>query len=713
MSTILLNSLKGLVLSGVFISSLIAATNIPEAKFLEKDTGKEALDWASKRTRRTQDYLKKNPRYLMTKKKVQEILYDQKKLISGVIRKGYVYNFWKDDKNPQGLWRRTPVGEYSKENPCWEVLIDFDGLSKTMKQKVVFRGATPLAPEDNRFLVQMSFGGNDETFFMEWDLTKKKFVKGFNSLKVHGKFTQGQWIDSDTILSNLVLNPKDLTASKYPDSLYIWKRGQDPSKAQRIFKVPSNYLGAFFNRLVHPSINPGLFLVFGWKDFFNSDLYLFDQSLALQKIALPSDVHYEGSFKEYVFFQLKSDWKIGKRFFPKGSLVSLHWKDLLKPDLDKKTLKVIYTPKPRESFNFISTDKNGVFLGITRNVNSVLYYFTKTDKGWTKAYPVKLPHSIGSVGVNSEENEDQALLTFENQIMAPSVYLWDETQELKQIRKPFYEYDHENYQVTQRYAVSQDGTKIPYYIAHKKGLVLDGKNPTLVTAYGGFGMINSPSFSRPIVDLWLKNGGVFVLGNIRGGGEFGPSWHEAAKQEKRQTGFNDFIAIAQDLIQNRITSPRYLAIKGGSNGGLLVATVMTQRPDLFGAVVCEVPIMDMLRYTEFGAGPSWVAEYGDPKDPKTRKILKSYAPCENISFKKTYPPLLITSSVNDQRVHPWHARILQYLMEKHPTAHSNTFFRESKDAGHGGGADLNDLIGYMTDYYAFLCETLGVQQPKG
>ncbi|MBY0281700.1 MAG: prolyl oligopeptidase family serine peptidase [Alphaproteobacteria bacterium] len=687
--------------------------NRAETKFLEKATGPEALEWAKSRTEKTQEYIRKQPLYADIKANIEKIFYDKNKLTVGMIRNSYVYNFWLDDKNPQGLWRRTPLSEYAKDSPTWETLIDFDELSKQMGKKIVFHGIHILTHTSSKFLIGLSFGGNDETNFKEWSLETKQFVEnGFSSKNtkgewIGGKITDGIWVTDDTILCNLPLNPSDVTESLYPATLYLWKRGEEIEKAKQIFSIPKDYIHIITTRLLLKDIHPSLFYIAALKDFYNSDKYLMDGSFKPQLIQMPSDATLQGSFKEQVFFFLNSDWNVGKDY-KKGSLVSMHWTDLLKEDKDKTTLQIIYTQQSDESFDFLQITNNTVFLSIFKNINSKLYTFTLEQGKWTKLQPVTLANENALIGLAADPQEHEALMTFQNMLTPPSVYIWGQEKEFKQIRKPIHEFDSQNYVAEQRFAKSFDGQKIPYFIAYKKGLKLDGKNPTILTAYGGFQQINFPYYSRLINEVWLQKGGVYVLANIRGGGEFGPDWHQAAIKEKRQTGFNDFIAVAKDLIHAKITSPEHLGIKGDSNGGLLVSVSMTQHPELLGAVVCEAPFVDMLRYTEFGAGPSWTAEYGDPKEAEMEKCLKGYSPIENISKDKKYPPMFVTNAENDQRVHPWHGRILHHLMEQHPS--SENYYIESKDAGHGEGVDLKDRVDYYANIFTFLATTLGLSK---
>ncbi|WP_040258037.1 prolyl oligopeptidase family serine peptidase [Rickettsia hoogstraalii] len=687
--------------------------NQKDTKFLEEAEGAEALKWAKERTDKTEKAFQSMPTYKVVKKEIESIFYDQRKTPYGIIRKGYVYNFWMDDKNPQGLWRRTLIENYSKDKPNWEVLIDFDKLSKKLGKKVMYRGGSNCFQNPNRFLITMSFGGKDEMFFREWDLEKKDFVKnGFEPKTSSGKlleskFTVPTWVDQDTIIFNPVLHKEEVTDSLYPNSLYIWKRGEPIEKAKKLFEIPKNYIRVSAGKLLSDNISSSLIFISADKDFYNYDNYILDtkdESLKLQKINMPSDATPEGSFKEHVFWLLRSDWQFKDSNIKAGSLVAIHYADLLKEDNDKASLKILFTPTEREVFYFVGMTKDTVFLTSYENVISKVVTFTLENNEWTKPVTFKLPYENAIFGMLSDDEEEDALITIENSIVPPTIYLWDKTHELKVIRKPLYPFDSKNYVVEQKEATSSDGVKIPYFIVYKKGIKFDGKNPTLLEAYGGFQVINSPYFSRMENEVWVKHGGVSVLANIRGGGEFGPEWHKAAQGIKRQTGFNDFIAVAEDLIKQNITNPEYLGIKGGSNGGLLVSVAMTQRPDLFGAIACEVPVLDMVRYKEFGAGHSWVTEYGDPENPNDLVHIKKYAPLENLSLTQKYPTILITGSVLDQRVHPWHARILEYVLEQNPNI--TTYFLESSDSGHSSGSDLKDSANYFINIYTFFANAL-------
>lgn len=688
----------------------IMSYNVQDTKFLENAEGDEALQWAKQRTDRTKELLKSTISYELVKKHIESIAYDKQKTLWGRIYRGYVYNFWSDDNNPQGLWRRVSVAEYATEQPQWEVLIDFDKLSQKMGQKVVFHGARRCFKNHNLHLVHMSFGGKDETFFIEWDLAKKDFVdngfacKGSDGKLLEGKFTYGIWIDQDTIICNIVLKKDDVTQSLYPNSLYIWKRGQAIEQATKIFDIPKEYVLLSASKLLSHTISPSLFYISALEDFDNSHNYILDEDLQLKSVHIPSDATVTGSFKEHIFLLLRSDWKVGSKDIKAGSLVAMHWTDLLKADEYKSSLQVLFVPTAREVFGGISTTRDTVFLVTYKNVTSQVVTFTLQDGQWTIPTPLSLPYAYSIFSISANEDEQEALVTIENAIVPPTIYLWNQNHNLTVIRKPLYHFNSEEYAFEQREAISTDGVKIPYFITYKKGMKFNGKNPTLLNAYGGFQVINTPRFNRLQNEIWVKNGGVSVLANIRGGGEFGVEWHKAAQGMKRQTGFDDFIAVAQDLIDHNVTSPNHLGIIGGSNGGLLVSVAMTQRPDLFGAVVCNVPILDMVRYTEFGAGHSWISEYGDPANPEMLSYLKKYAPLENISLTRKYPAVLITGSALDQRVHPWHARIFQYILEKN--AHAKVYFLESNDGGHGGGCNLTDSVDYYSNIYTFLAETL-------
>lgn len=687
-----------------------------ETKFLEQADGKEALQWAKFRTKITKEFLHSTLTYQSILKIVESALYDPKKNTEGIIHRGYIYNYWNDDKSPQGIWRRTSLINYAKDFPKWEVLIDFDQLSKKLKNKVVFHNASSCPNQPNLFLIHMSFGGKDETFFYEWDLLKKDFVDAGFAIKntkgkwFAGKFTKATWINSKNILFNPVLNKIDTTESLYPNSLYLWRRGEPIEKAKKIYDIPKKYLRIWTERLLTDDNTPSLIYVAGIKDFYNQDSFILDENLNLVKAHIPSDSTLQGSFKEDVFLLLRSNWRIKNIIVPKGSLIALHWKELLKEDIAKTNLKILFTPTSKKIFDSISVTKDTVFLTTFEKTGSKIYILQLKNKKWTSLKSLPLPYKKACVSIFSHEKEEEALIKIETKIVPPTMYLYNKNHILKLIRRPLYLFNSNDYILDQRDVRSVDGVMIPYFIVYKKGIKFNGLNPTILTAYGGFQMINFPYFSRIENEIWIKNGGVIVLANIRGGGEFGPDWHNAAIKEKRQTSFDDFIAVAKDLIKQKITSPSHLGIMGESNGGLLVSVAMTQHPELFGAIVSEKPILDMVRYIEFGAGYSWIAEYGDPRDPNMLFYLKKYSPLENISLDKKYPPVLITSSVWDQRVHPWHARIFQYKLEKHSNA--KAYFLESQDAGHGYGANLNDIVDYITSLYTFLALTLKLDIPQ-
>jgi prolyl oligopeptidase len=677
--------------------------NIQDTKFLENAADERALKWAEERFNKAKKAISSYPKYKEIAKNIADVLYDKNKLINGKIRDNYVYNFWTDQTNPAGVWRRTTLEEYGKELPNWETLIDFDELSLKFGKKIVFRGSNVCPQNKNKFIINMSFGGKDEFIFREWDLSTKQFIDdGFSSQDQNSKWLEVKnntlmWIDENKVLVTTAFNQDDLTKPGYPCNLYLWHRGEKLENARNILTIDKNLLLIYSNRLLNKNVNPELFLVAVKRTMTDTDYYLFDKDFVPQKIILPIDAEIEGSFNEYLFVKLRSEWSIDESFKP-GTLLAVHYSDLLKEDSQKTNLQLIFTPTDKKIFQSVSVTENVVFLKISNNLNDEIYSLKFDNNNFSNLNKIQLPDEIATISLITDDEEEQALMIFENIVTPPSMYLWNDNK-FTLIRKPVHEFDSENYISKQLHATSKDGTLIPYLITHHKDIKYDGNNPTILYGYGGFEVSLTPRYLNLLNKIWINNGYIYVTANIRGGGEFGPSWHQAAVQKNRQKSFDDFIAVAEDLIKREITSNKHLGIQGGSNGGLLVTTCMTQRPDLFKAVVSEIPVIDMLRYTEFGAGHNWISEYGDPKDSESRKYLSLYSPIENLNYNVNYPDLLLTSSVQDQRTHPWHARIIQYLLEKHSLADS--LYIENQDAGHGSGSNLSDKIDYLNDIFCF------------
>jgi len=641
--------------------------------WLENIDGEKALNWVKAQNKKTLDVLQKQPLYSKIYNKILEIYNSKDRIAIPTFRDKYVYNFWKDAKNERGLWRRTTLKEYRKKNPKWESILDIDALSKKEHKKWVFKGASFLYPDYKLCMVRLSPGGGDAVVMREFNVETKQFVKnGFYLPKAKGGVS---WIDKNTLIVSTDFGKGTKTSSGYPRITKIWKRGTSLKQAKTIYegkKTDVEVSGYVINtpERQYQFVNRGI-------TFYTSNVFAIENS-KLIKLGIPDDADFQGIKKNQMIVSLKSDWKVNGKIYKQGALISIDYDKLLK---GIKDIRLIFQPDAKSSITTVASTKNLLILNVLDNVRSKIYEVSLKNGKWIKK-KVKAP-DFGSIGiVSTDRNSDRYFFTFTNFLVPTSLYLVSNNKIEKLKSLPAF-FDASKYKVEQFESTSKDGTKIPYFVIHRKNMKLNGQNPTLLYGYGGFEVSLKPFYSAITGTAWLENGGTFVLANIRGGGEFGPKWHKAGLKEHRQRVFDDFISVAEDLIHRKITSPRHLGIWGGSNGGLLVGAVFTQRPDLFNAVVCQVPLLDMKRYNKLLAGASWMGEYGNPDKPEEWAYIKKYSPYQNVFANKKYPKVFFLTSTRDDRVHPGHARKMAAKMEGQ--GHKVYFF-EDTEGGHAGAS---------------------------
>ena len=654
-----------------------------EYLFLEEIEGEQALSWVQGRNDQTLSRLKSDPRFaqikeatlnrLNSKDRVQYALFDED---------GKLYNFTRTEKNPRGILRRTSLKGYMTENPKWETVLNIDTLAEEEKENWVYKGHSNLKTKAMLFL---SRGGKDAVVTREFDLDKKAFVKeGFFLKESKGSVT---WLDQDTLMVATDVGPGSLTQSGYPRMLKLWRRSTSLEDAETIFEASHSDIGVYSWRLSDETRGEGphkdaLIIKQCVISCHHTEFFLFEQGRPLSSIKIPSNAEIMASFQSDLVVNLMSDWHYGGRVFPEGAVVLV--------DIDKlqssknEAVELIWQPGPTTAFQGVANTKDHLFIKILDNVSGKILEFSRGAKGWKQR---ELPlASFGSVDIiSSKERGHQIFINQESFLTPGTLSLYSaRTKKLRPIHTAPSYFDPTKYQVQQFHATSADGTRIPYFIVGLKGFKHDGKNPTLLYGYGGFLIAQTPHYSSIMEQAWLREGGVFVLANIRGGSEFGPAWHQAVLKENRQKVFDDFIAVAEGLVEQGVTSPRHLGIRGGSNGGLLVGATFTQRPDLFNAALIEVPLLDMMRYHKLLAGASWIGEYGDPDDPQMGPIIRAYSPYHNVYQETHYPEVFFMTSTKDDRVHPGHARRMAKKMEDqgHPF-----LYYENVEGGHGGSAN--------------------------
>ena len=653
--------------------------------WLEEVENPKALDWVKSWNDKSLAMLKSQKDYQAIYTKNLEIYNSKERLVEVEIIGDYGFNFWQDVNNPRGVWRRILMKDYLAGKSNWEVLIDIDKLSEKDGIKWVYKGATGLFPDYNLFMVSLSKGGGDAVIWKEFDVKTGSFVKqGFELPEAKGSVS---WIDENTLMVSTDFGA-GITTSGYPMQVKEWKRGTQLSQAKLLFEGRETDM-AIGGSTIHTK-GKTYQMISRRTSFYSGENYCIEAG-KLIKLNIPDDIVFTGILNRMVIFELKSDWNIGDKTFKQGALISILYDDLIQ---GKTSYELILLPDEKSSITSVSSTKNTLLVNMLNNVKSELYKYTHNN-GW-KGEKINAP-AMGNITIGSaDENSELFFFRFTNFLDPSTLYKCDagsgKIEKLKSLPAFF---DSSNLQVLQFEATSKDGTKIPYFVVCRKDIKYDGNNPTLMYAYGGFEIPQLPSYSAVTGSAWLLKGGVYVLANIRGGGEFGPAWHQAGLKDKRQRIYDDFHAVAENLISRKITTPKKLGIYGGSNGGLLVGVAFTQRPDLYGAVVCAVPLLDMKRYNKLLAGASWMAEYGNPDIPEEWNYISKYSPYQNVKQGMNYPEVFFTTSTRDDRVHPGHARKMVAKMDE---LGYKVFYFENTEGGHAGAstndqrAQLNALI---------------------
>ncbi|MDX1626695.1 MAG: prolyl oligopeptidase family serine peptidase, partial [Wenzhouxiangellaceae bacterium] len=617
-------------------------------RWLEEVEGPNALAWARGMNEVSQDELEAHPLFEPIHERALEILTSDERIAYPSLQGGMIYNFWRDAEHVRGLWRRTTVEDYRAEDPDWDVLLDVDALAEAEDENWVWAGANCRYPDYDRCLVSLSIGGADASVKREFDLESRAFVE--DGFFVDESKSSIGWRDRDSVFYGPAFTSEQVTDSGYPRTVRIWQRGTDPAEAEIVFEGERGDVAAFGARFWDGEKHYDM--IIRAPGFFSRYYYLYRDGQT-HRLNVPEDAELTGLLDGQALIELKSDWSVGGETFRQGSLVAAPIESL---ETESPDLAVVFEPGERASIAGVSTTEKTVLVNVLDNVVSRMLRFTHADGDWKRA-SLDVPE-LGSIAVvSTDDRSDRFYYNYTGFLTPSTLFEADAAEDShSEVRGEPAWFDSEGMEVAQHEAISADGERIPYFVVMPSGYEADGANPTLLTAYGGFEVSRTPFYSGVTGSAWLERGGVFVLANIRGGGEFGPKWHQAALKENRQRAFDDLIAVAEDLVERGITSPDHLGIQGGSNGGLLVGAVMVQRPDLFDAVVSQVPLLDMRRYHELLAGASWMAEYGDPDDPEQWAYISKYSPYHNVSAEVDYPRAFFTTSTRDDRVHPGHAR---------------------------------------------------------
>ena len=663
--------------------------------WLEEVQGEKALTWVKTQNKSALDVLTATPTYQSSFDKNLELLNSTDRIAYATQRGDYLYNFWQDKDHPRGIYRRTTLAEYQKQSPQWQTILDVDALAKTDQQSWVYKGMECLYPKYNRCLVSLSPGGSDAVVVKEFDIAAKSFVK--NGFALGEAKSNISWRDINSVYVGTDFGQGSLTDSGYPRMVKLWHRGTPLDDAALLYSANKSSVAATGYRMF--SQTDSVDVIYDSTTFYTSKVFINKNGKNIE-LAIPHDADMSAYLNQQLFIQLKSDWTVKGQTFSQGSVIYAKLEAILAGNPD---YKLLIEPTQSLSISSIKTTKSALLVTVLDNVKSKVLRFSNIDNQW-QSKAVNIDDS-GTVSVfNTNESSDDFFINYTSFLSPNSLYKVDGTSgELSLLKSQKSTFNSDNLETKQFWATSKDGTKIPYFAVMKKGLKLDGTNPTLLYGYGGFEVSLKPYYSSILGNNWLDKGGVYILSNIRGGGEFGPRWHQAALKTNRHKAYEDFEAIALDLIERGITSSDHLGIQGGSNGGLLMGAAFTRRPDLYNAVVCQVPLLDMKRYTKLLAGASWAAEYGDPDDPAMWQYIKTYSPFHNLDPNKDYPKVFFTTSTKDDRVHPGHARKMVARMQD---LNKDVYYFENMEGGHAGAADNSQRAKMYALVYSYLWQQL-------
>jgi prolyl oligopeptidase len=699
---------------GLWVGALAAACVFLAAAALDDDPylwlsdvySPKALDWVKQQNARSDATLKSDPLYARDRDAILSVLNSNDRIPEGSLEHQWVLNFWQDASHVRGIWRRTSIEDYARPSPSWHTLLDVDQLDRDTHQNWVWQGAE-CAPSEQRCLLSLSPGGGDAKVVREYDPERRQFLDPGFSLPLAKSSVV--YLDEDDLLVATDFGPGSLTPSSYPRIVKLWRRGQPLGSARTLFVGRPNDMS------VDPAVFRGPFgvvpLIIRKPSFFRSDFYFVRADGTTLKLPLPQDTELHGVTDGQLIATLQDDWRVQGKTIEHGALIALPIFDFVRTG-HLPRISVLYTPGPHAMVDEASAGRDAVYAAIYENVKGSIHAFRRSAGRWSDTR-LDLPDG-GSTSITSTNAwGPQAYFRFASFLTPPTLYAYDGKSPAQAIKAEPARFESASVSVEQYWATSKDGTRIPYFLARPRGT--SGPIPTILYGYGGFQLSLTPWYwddpHRPLDagQTWLTHGGAIAVANIRGGNEFGPAWHQAALKYHRQRAYDDFEAVAADLEHRGLATPRGLGIVGASNGGLLVTTVMVERPKLFAAVVCQRPLIDMLRYTHFGAGASWVGEYGDPADPKMAAYIRTYSPFQNVRADVDYPPILFITETTDDRVTPVFARMMAAKMQAQS---HDVLFHEAAEGGHGAGSTHAEEAEYWALSYVFFARKLGLESPS-
>ncbi len=660
--------------------------------WLEDVTGDKQLDWVRAHNERTVDVYTRSGGFSALESGIREVLDTDARIPYARRRGEYLYNYWRDADHVRGLWRRTTMDQYVRDTPEWDVLVDLDAVAEEEGENWVWSGAQVLRPDQTRALISLSRGGADATVIREFDLTTRRFVSGPESFEVPEAKTDIGWIDADTVYVGTDFGDGSLTDSGYPRIAARWKRGIPLAEAERVFEGETGdvAVSAWYDD------TPGYERTFVDRalDFYRARRFELTSTGDLVELDVPDDARVS-VYRDHLLIRTRSAW-LGH---PAGALLAADYPSFLAGSRD---LTVLFTPDDHTSLEQYAWTRNHLLVVTLRDVQTEMRVLTPRADGWTDEALPGVPEATSTSIIDVDPLAGDDFFLNSSGFTIPATLLSGTVGgRLEPIKAAPSFFHTAGISVVQHFATSDDGTQVPYFVV---GRNITTPTPTLLYGYGGFENSMVPAYSGGIGRAWLEKGYTYVIANIRGGGEYGPTWHTQALKANRHKVFEDFAAVAKDLVARGITTAEQLGAQGGSNGGLLMGVMLTRYPQLFGAIVCQVPLLDMKRYHLLLAGASWMAEYGDPDKAEEWEFLGKYSPYQNTDPDAEYPPVLVTTSTRDDRVHPGHARKMVARLEEEG---HEVWYYENIEGGHGGAADNAQAAFKSALTFTFLADKLG------
>jgi prolyl oligopeptidase len=663
--------------------------------WLEEIEGERALAWVREQNTRSLAVLEGDARFAQLHADAIALANNRDRLPTGQVREGYYYNFWQDETHVRGIWRRTRLADFARGQPRWETLLDVDALATAENANWVYKGSDCLEGT-TRCMISLSDGGRDASTWREYDTAQRRFVEG--GFVVPAAKSSVSWIDRDTLLVATDWGAENgvstMTESGYAFVVKSWRRGSPLASATEVMRGQASDVGVFVGSL-EDTDGRRLPIAVEADTFFESTSWRLDGAQP-QRMSLPAKATVQGLYRGNLVFTLEEAW----RGMPQGALVAYPLADT---GAEAPRASVLFAPNDRQSIEGVAITNDAILVAGFENVRGRILRIAQDGGRWATT-TLDLP-TTGAVGfAGASPTEDTAFAVYEDYLTPDTLYaLENNATQARAVRSLPAQFESSRFVAEQFEAVSRDGTRVPYFVIRPRDMQYNGENATLVYGYGGFQVSNTPAYSPNVGKLWLERGGVYVMANIRGGGEFGPAWHQAGLRTNRQVIYDDFYAVERDLVERRITSPRRMGIMGGSNGGLLMGVMLNQHPEMIHAAVVQVPLLDMMRYDQLLAGASWVDEYGRPSDPTEGAFLRSISPYQNLRQRGDFPTPLVITSTKDDRVHPGHARkYVARLIE----LGMPVLYYENIEGGHSAAANLNQAAHRRALEYTYLMQRL-------